>query len=215
MENESLRVGKIFREAWEFTKDHLGFLIGYFIITIVLSLLFTFVGDALEEKGYTFFSVLMHLAGTIVNLFVSMGFYRSALMITAGEKPGYDQLYSNDQNFVSWLLSNLLFGLIITIGFLLLIIPGLYLIARYGLYPYFLLDRDLGPMEAIKEAGKASEGKRWQLFLLYAACFLANIVGLLLLGVGMLVTVPLTLLVLAVAYRKITGSQQTTLITPE
>lgn len=204
MDVNKLNIGDILKEAWKFTKEHLGFLVAYFIITIVISVLFSFVAAELEERDSTFLAVLMHLAGAVVNVFISMGLYRSALMITAGEKPGFNQLYANDQNFISWILAGLVVGIMILVGLILLVIPGLYVMAKYLLFPYFLLDRNLGPIESLQETAKATKGKVGFLFLLLLVCFLLNVVGFLLLGIGLLITVPLTTLAMAVAYRKIT-----------
>lgn len=53
----------------------------------------------------------------------------------------------------------LLTGLIIFGGFLLLVVPGLFMIRRYILAPYYLFDRDLGVLDAMKQS--AAESKRF------------------------------------------------------
>lgn len=52
---------------------------------------------------------------------------------------------------------SILTGLIVFIGFLLLIVPGLFMLRRYILAPYYLFDRDLGIMEAMKASAKDSK----------------------------------------------------------
>lgn len=213
-EQQSWKIGNFISEGWKFTKEHLGFLISYVIIGLVMSLLFSGVADALMEQGRTLLAILMHLAGWVVGTFIQMGLYNSALLITSGIKPGFNQLYSNDKHFVSYAISSILFSIMVLIGFLLLIVPGFYIMARFWLFPFFILDKDMGPVEALKAASEASEGKRWFLFLLILVLVLLNIAGALLLGIGLLFTIPITFLALALVYRRLTNTEKdVTLIT--
>lgn len=200
MDGKSFSVGEVISEAWKFTKDHLGYLLSFMVIYFLINGLFT-------ALNYKTDSVPISLLGTVITTFIYMGLYNSALLITEGVRPNLDQLYANWAKFAPWILASILFGLMLLAGLALLIVPGLYLLARYGLYTFFILDRDknLGPIEALKAAAKASEGHRWDLFLLYMSCFGLNLLGILLLGFGLLFTVPLTVIALAIAYRRLTG----------
>jgi uncharacterized membrane protein len=204
----NLTIKETFLEGWKYTKEHIGFLIGYLLIMIIVSILFRLVGDAFHEKNKLLIAFVVNVIGAIVGLYMHMGFYNSALMITSWMKPTFEQLYSNGRHFVSFFAANILFDLMVSVGLILLIVPGFYLLAKFGLFPFFILDQNLGPIEALKAASKASEGKRWFLFLFFISALLINIVGALLLVVGLLFTIPLTLLAFAVVYRKITSEQQ-------
>lgn len=52
---------------------------------------------------------------------------------------------------------SLLTGLIVVAGFLLFVVPGLFMFRRYILAPYYLFDRDLGVMDAMKLSAKDSK----------------------------------------------------------
>jgi uncharacterized membrane protein len=207
MDGQLFRVGEILSQAWKFTKEHLGFLLGYLVLSFLINGLFS----AANHKSDSF---LIKLLGTIVGTFLCMGLYNSALLIVKGVKPGFEQLYSNWPHFVSWFLSSLLFGLMVFMGLILFIVPGLYLVARYGLYPFFILDKGLGSIDALKGAERASAGRRWELFLLFMSCFGLNLLGFLLLGIGVLFTIPLTVIALAVAYRRLTAGDVTLITEP-
>jgi uncharacterized membrane protein len=206
-EQPSYKIGEFLSKGWKFTKQHLGFFISYVIIMFFISFLFGGIAEALSEQGRNFLSFLIHVAGWIVGTFIQMGLYKSALLVTSGIKPGFDQLYTNDKYFFSYFISSLLYGLMILIGILLFIIPGLYVLARYALFPFFVLDKNMGPVEALKAASKASEGKRWFLFLFLIVLGLINIGGALLLGIGLLFTIPISLLAFTAVYRRITNTE--------
>ena len=66
---------------------------------------------------------------------------------------------------------------------------------------FAVIDRSLGPIEALKESARITEGIRLKIFLFMLAAGAINILGILLLFVGLLVTMPLTSLAMAHAYR--------------
>lgn len=197
MTDRAFKIGDMISQGWELTKNNLPFLIGYQIILYVLTL-FT------SKYGYN--STLVNLIAWILVVIVKMGLYKSCLLITDGIKPHFDQLYLNWRMFLTWIIANLLFGLMFAIGLILFIVPGLYVWARYGLFPFFIVDKGVGPIEALKLSSKATEGVRWEIFLLFLACTGLNILGFLIFGVGLLFTIPISLLAITKVYRMLTNN---------
>lgn len=197
MNGKSFSISEAFQKGWQLTKDNITFLIIYQIIIYVILLLTGGTHDKWEWS-------LWHLLGWIIIVLAKMGLYQSALLITAGIKPGFDQLYRNWRLFFSWVIANFLFGVMVIIGLIFFIVPGCYLWARYGFFPFFILERNSGPLEALNQASEATEGIRWPVFLFFLACAGLNVLGLLFFGIGLLITVPITLLALAMVYRQIT-----------
>lgn len=193
-------IGDSLKKGWESTKTHLGFLIGYEIILFFLVFIFSLGNDRI-------LGILWRTLGFVVMVLVKIGLYNSALLIARNIKPNFDQLYINWRLAVSWIIANFLFGLMFVIGFLLLIVPGLYVLARFGLFPFALVDGHLGPIEALQESSRLTEGLRWKLLLLWLAFAGINILGALVFGIGLFITIPVTLLALAYVYRQIVAAK--------
>lgn len=198
MNEKNFSISAVLKEGWELTKVNIGFLVVYQIILYAVAFL---LGG--NEGGWKM--ATLHLLGFVIVVLGKMGLYQSVLMMTTGNKPGFDQFYKNWPQFLSWIVANFLFAVMFGVGLILLIVPGCYVLARYGLFPFFILDKNLGPLESLKEAGDATEGIRWQMFLLFLACVGLNILGMIFFLIGLLITVPVTLLALAVVYRRLTG----------
>jgi uncharacterized membrane protein len=198
MDSKSFSIRALLKEGWELFKVNSGFLVVYQIILYILTLAF-----GSFESGWKM--APFHLLGFLIVTLGHMGLYQSILMMTTGNKPRFDQFYSNWPQFLSWLIASILFSIAFTVGLFLLIVPGFYILARYGLFPFFVLDQKLDPIESLSEAGKATEGVRWHIFLLFVVCGLLNILGLLFFFVGFLITLPITLFALATVYRQLTG----------
>lgn len=197
-QNKEFNIGNVIREGWELTKVNIGFLIVYQILLFFIFWLFTN-----PKGGWGFIPV--NFIGWILIILGKMGLVNSTLMLTRGLKPRFDQFYSNWRLLISWVVGGFLFAVMAVIGFALFIVPGLIVWAVFGLFPLFILDKGSGPIEALKQSAEATKGIRWHIFLLFLTCAALNILGLICFGIGLLITGPVTLIAIAVVYRKITG----------
>ena len=234
MDAQPFTIKEALKEGWKLTKANLSFLICYQIILFVIHMVLVAIN---KQEGLPW--TLLYWAVFIIAMVPQMGFYNSALLITAWIKPAYDQLYKNWRLLLSWFVAGILISILLIVGyaissvpallgvyyfdshanlplillyvasFLLFVFVNLYVFARYGLYTFFILDKGLRTLEALKRAEKATEGIRWQVALLFLACFAVNLLGLLLLVIGLLFTVPTTLLAIATVYRKISYRAET------
>lgn len=76
----------------------------------------------------------------------------------------------------------LLYGIAVGVGFLLFVIPGLILLARWGLGLFVIADEKVGPIDALKRSWALTAGNTWNML---GAIFTQNILlgqSLLLLG---------------------------------
>jgi len=103
--------------------------------------------------------------------------------------------------FVKYVLTALLFGVVFVVGLILLIIPGVIVSLVFGMALYLVMDRGLGPIEAMKESARITRGNRWRLFVLGLAILGINILGMIVLLVGLFVSIPVSILAMMHAYR--------------
>lgn len=73
-------------------------------------------------------------------------------------------IFAHRETALSFLAVNFLYGVIVIGGLLLLVVPGFMWMARFMLAPYYVLDRGMGPIEALHASSKATLGYRWDLF---------------------------------------------------
>jgi uncharacterized membrane protein len=110
--------------------------------------------------------------------------------------------------FWVYILGSILYSLVIMLGFILLIIPGFIFLTTYMFYSYSLMDKNTGVRESFRVSKAMTKGKRWKLFGFIIVLALVNVVGMLLLGVGLLFTIPLTSIALASVYVGFAGEGQ-------
>lgn len=103
--------------------------------------------------------------------------------------------------FIPYLLGSVLFSVMIGVGMILLVVPGVYLAVRYQFMPYLIIDKGMQPMDALKAAGELTKGSWLDLFLFLFSIVGINFLGALLFGLGLLITVPVTFVAHARVYR--------------
>lgn len=160
-----------------------------------------------------FWTILTTVIATFVSLVISLGLIRAALAITDGRRPELPDLLSTDGIGV-YLVASLLVSLIIAVGLVLLIIPGLIAGFLLEFYGYAIVDRrvDAGssaanadPIGSMRASFEVVSRNFGQLLLFALACLGLNIFGALLCGVGLLVSLPVTAIALAYAWRYFSG----------
>lgn len=184
--------------GWETFKKRPWFFIGAVLIVVVLSALLSALTD---DRPQGAMSILAALAALIINVFIEMGLVSFALK---GEHDATKLTYMDlwhSNSFWYYVAAKILTGIIVVIGLVLLIVPGVIAALALIFATYLIIDRNMGPIEAMKESVRITKGHRWQLFLLALALLVLNILGALALMIGLLVTIPVSLFALAHVYR--------------
>jgi len=189
--------------GWETTKKHFGFVVLVMIIYYLVAMLPSIFQGRHGEGGA--FSGILSLAVFVASLIMQMGITKMMLKYYDGGKPEIKEIIYT-KNLWEYFLGTLLYGLIVLAGLILLIVPGIYWALRYQFTAFLIVDKGMKPMEALKMSAKMTEGLKWKLLLYYFAVMGINILGMLALMVGMLVSVPVTTLGYAHIYRKVLAS---------
>jgi uncharacterized membrane protein len=100
---------------------------------------------------------------------------------------------------------SLLIFLIVSLGLLMLIIPGIYLAVSYVFSHLFVWFYDKDPTEAIRLSKLTVSGNFGQILLLFLILAGINLLGLMALGVGILLTMPFSFCVVYAAFDDIIG----------
>ena len=99
-------------------------------------------------------------------------------------------------------------GLKFRIGFVLLIIPGIYLAVAYSMAIPLLVEKNMGIWEALETSRKTINKCWFRMFGLYVVVMVLIILALLPLGIGLIWAVPLVNVVMGVVYRNLFSVEQ-------
>jgi hypothetical protein len=143
---------------------------------------------------------LLSIALWVVGVIIQIGLVKISIILSRDQKPAIRELFSNGSLFIKFLLGAICYGLTVIGGFILLIIPGIILMIMLGMSSYFIVDKNMGPIESLRASHNLTKGVRWQLFCFGVLLILFNLAGLLCLVVGLLFTIPASYIASAYVY---------------
>ena len=103
-------------------------------------------------------------------------------------------------------LASLLVGVIVGIGVLMLIVPGIIFGCRLAFTPYLVVDRGMRVIDAVEESWRMTRGHALKVFLVGLLGIPIAIVGLMFCGVGIIIAVMWIKLAFASLYHAVSGS---------
>jgi len=196
--------------GWETTKNNILFLVGFLIIFFVLIIVTDTISEV-AEKTNSFSSFIIDLINIALSFVLSMSLLRISLQYIDKKKGSWNNVREIAPLFLNYVASSILYGLIVIAGLLLLIIPGIIWSIKFGLYRFLIIDKNYGPVEALKRSAEITNGAKWNLFVFVLLASLINMLGFLALGVGLLVTIPTTAIAMTFIYRELLNQTETNL----
>ena len=136
-------------------------------------------------------------------LILGAGMIRYALAVVDGKPCAFADIFKAYDVIVPFFLVSAGYNAAVFLGTLLLIVPGVILSVRLLFATYVVIDGKAGVVDAFKMSFEKTKGLFWDISLLFVALIGVNIVGVLALGVGLLVTLPVTIIAMAKVYRGI------------
>jgi uncharacterized membrane protein len=214
-------VGDGFSWGWTKFTQHwgamvLGVLAYLAVITIVAIIAFSvLVGGAVAsadpETGQitggagfalTFGYLLVLAIIVLLSAFMQAGVIRATLEVANGRRVEFATFF-RFENMGAVVLAALLVGVGTGIGMLLFVLPGIAFAFYAQFALFFVLDKRIGAVDAIKASFTLVNRNLGTVALLFLGVYAANLVGSAICGVGQLVSFPVGLLATTYVYRRL------------
>lgn len=200
--NPNWDIGSVFQEAWQLTSGYKatiwGALLIYIGISIAVSLPFEFIGKD---------SLIMILISQIVIGLVTYPLYAGITLLgikrSVGAATNAFMVFDYYAKIIPIFLLYVSMVVLMLIGFVLLIIPGIYLAVAYSMAIPLLVEKNMGIWEALETSRKTIHKCWFRMFGLYVVITVLIILALLPLGIGLIWAVPLVNVVMGVVYRNL------------
>lgn len=203
MTTELISIKESLTFGWETFKKDPWFFIG---VTAALTI-FSMVVNALTGGGKGMGSLLGFVISMLASTVVTIAYARLALSAVRGPHVGWDGLWA-PEHFLNMLGATILQSIIVIVGLVLLIVPGIIAAILLSMTQLSVVDKKFNPIEALKESYRLTRPHLWPLFLFMLVLVLLNLVGLIALVIGLLVTLPVSLIAVAHVYQKLTSAEE-------
>ena len=194
---ETFSIKEALQTGWQTFKEKYWFLMG---VTLIIMLV-PFLTSTVAEQFQGALSAGISLVDFALQTFIGMGLTFIILAVYSKKDVGFKDWLTPAPLFLKYLAVSIL-SIIATIGgFILFILPGFILMAGLMFATYLVVDKQLGPVDAIKKSWSISKGYKLKLIGFILVILLINLLGIIALLVGLLVTIPVTLLATVHVYR--------------
>lgn len=200
---KTFSIGDAIKLGWEKTWAHFLFILGVTAISFIVSVITGRVQEILGE-GAPLIGSIMFVIGFVISSILTIGYYKIFLNLYDGKHADFKDLYKHYKLFWNYLVTSIIYGLAVIIGLVLLIVPGIYLAIKYMFALLIVIDEETTtPTEALAKSADITLGVKWSLLGFIILIILINLLGVLLLGVGLLVAIPLSTFATIYIYRRL------------
>ena len=123
-------------------------------------------------------NILLNIMVICVSAYIQLGLAVYCIGLYKGDEVNYVTIFSRF-NGLKPIVFILILSVVVALGFILLIIPGIILSLMYSQVFYILADDpDIGAIEAFNKSEKMMRGHKWQLFMLNLEAALYILAGI-------------------------------------
>jgi len=159
--------------------------------------------------GTGLLGIVLFAYGLLIAGPVEYGTASAYLKAARGDKLEIKDMFAAFRNYWNAVLANLLVYIIVSVGFVLLIVPGIIFACKLAFVHYLVVDQKMEVIKAVKESWRMTNGHAWQVFLIGLLAIPISIAGLLCFGVGIIIAMMWVSLAFASLYHAVSLSSET------
>lgn len=169
---KSFSISEVFSKSLNLISKHWQVLVVASLIINAIGLipnLITYIGGNSFSMAGAAAETIVNISIAIISFFLGYNFLKMNFKAVDSFPLNLSDLFSfnskNLGNIVMWILTGIVYGLMVFVGLIFLIIPGLYLGARYIFAPYIVVDKKVGIGQALDISSKLTDGHRAKIIL--------------------------------------------------
>ncbi|MCK4879286.1 MAG: hypothetical protein KAS82_01455 [Bacteroidales bacterium] len=145
------------------------------------------------------------ISGVLLGGPVMASYFHMAHLVSRDQQIEISDFFKGFEKTGSLIKLSLIIFLIVLLGLIMLILPGIYFAVSYVFSHLFVWFYDKDPSEAIRLSRKTVSGNFGQILLLFLILAGINLLGVMALGIGILLTMPFSFCVVYAAFDDIIG----------
>ncbi|WP_066960360.1 hypothetical protein [Microbulbifer sp. Q7] len=208
-------IGDTLNEAWAKTKGNkgtvwLGVLL-YFVASIAIAIVASLIsGQSLTdpETNPGIGSIVSDLIVLVASAPLAAGMIMIGVKIARDETVSGTEVFAHFDKILPLALGMILMYLLIGIGFILLVLPGIYLMIGYLMMMPLIVDKNMGPWQALETSRKAITKHWFPVFGFFIVIALLYIAGFLALLIGLIWAIPTLSIAYGILYRNMFGGHE-------
>lgn len=194
-------ISEVLSTSWKYTKSQIwvlaGLFIGYFILSSLIGVLL------MPAQGSIVGNIIANLLSIVISCAFMLGYIKNMFQTLDGEEPQFSAYGSQSRKIVTYFVASLIYIIAVSIGIILLLVPGIYLAVRLQFCTQFIVEENCGITESLKKSWQLTEGQVMPLLLLLLTMIGIALVGCILFFIGIFVAMPLIYMMQCYVFRKL------------
>ena len=187
----------------------------YFLVLLLIGIIYVLissvssvfnVGQGMRGAGAVVSGILSLAYGILLTGPIGYGVSFAYLKAARNDPLDVKDMFEVFHNYWNAVLASLLVNVIIAVGFVILIVPGIIFACKLAFTPYLVVDRKMEVIEAVKESWRMTSGHAWKVFLIGLLAIPISVAGLICFGVGIIIAIMWVSLALASLYHAVSSS---------
>jgi len=184
-----------------FFKNIFLILLVYLIIGSIILALGTLY-DPLYDIGLHQF---LNWGAVLITYVLFLGVVRILMKLSNNQKVHIKDLFAGFISFFTVVVGTLFYLTAVAFGFVLLVIPGIFLMIRFQYYLFLIYEKRLGSIESLQQSFKMTKDSFWPLLGLSLILSIINSISVPLNFFPSLITAPISVIAVAKTYYQLTG----------
>lgn len=171
----------------------------YFVELLIIGIVYMILSGPVgafqwQVDKLAWFLVPMAIFGITYGVFVAgpIGYGANWVFLKAvrGERVEIKDMFVVFQkNYWNAVLAKIVVSVIVGLGIVMLIVPGIIFACRLAFVPFLVVDREMDVMDALRVSWDMTRGYGWQIFFMGFMAIFVVIGGLICLGVGVIISI--------------------------
>lgn len=212
--NKTFSIKEQIRYGWNTflrkKKFFLGISFLYVLISTIPSVIDSIqknIPQSTEDPLFIVVLLVVDIALIILGFIVPIGYLYIMLRVVDNQDVVWKDLFTTQKVFWKFLFTGILSALLVFLGLIILIVPGIIASIALMFASYFVIDDKSGPIKSLKQSYRLTRGYWLKLFGFIIVLGICNVIGIALLGVGFLVSFPVSALASTHLYRELKHKQ--------
>lgn len=203
MDQRTIDITALYKYSFAKFKQYASFVIGisvtYYVVAVIPQVYFLLSAPAEPTTESQLTSFIL----TLVQLYLGVGFIKIMLYLIDDRYVSVADLINNLRIFLSYFVASFLYGIGVFVGLFLLVVPGIWVAIRFQFYPYYIIENGDHSFLALQKSYYDTQNLTLDLLLFGITVVIINFIGLLIFGIGVILTYPLTTMATAVIYKSL------------
>lgn len=202
--NRDFEIAGSLEAGWNLLGKRPGALLGYGalffgVYLVMMGIAVAIQMNAPDHKLPAPVSITMNVVQGLMTLI-----YVKVIFLCMDDQPAdMGSVFSVLSNVISYWAASCIFVLGAILGCLLLIVPGIIFMVGCGFFPYAIVDKGMGPIEALKYSWEITSGSKWKLIGFFIVIWLIMFGGMLCFLVGIVPAYIVSMVGICHAFRQL------------